>query len=199
MVFQLKFQWQSYLGTFVFGLYLRASKMHFWLTQLDSLCWGHFEAGKQFWGVILSIGFRTMPTHEIWCPQPQNWAKRGLQKFSVFCCRTLYKPDSITVEIHPNNCKIHFFLFIDALIKNIKKDKHFQIRLWRRLTIISMDSYKQVLDSAYFIRYIAISIFIVILCFEYRLTIPTFNVQIIDYHPIIICIHIYNLGPHCFN
>ena len=90
MVFPLKFLWQSFSGTFMFSLYLMASKMHFWLTWLDSLYWGQFEAGKQFWGMILSIGFRTMPTHEIWCPQPQYWAERGLQKFSVFCCRTLY-------------------------------------------------------------------------------------------------------------
>ena len=73
MVFLLKFQYQSYLGTLIFGLYVMACKMHFWLTWLDSLCWGRIEVWAKYLDMILIHKVLGCPYDLIWSPQSHKW------------------------------------------------------------------------------------------------------------------------------
>ena len=73
MVCLLKFQYHSYLGTFIFGLYVMACKMHFWLTWLDSLCWGQIEVRAKYLDMILIHKVQECPYDLIWSPQSHKW------------------------------------------------------------------------------------------------------------------------------
>ena len=62
MGFLLRFQYQSCLAISIFGSYVMVGSVIFWLGWLCSLCWGHYEAGPNFLGLIWSIGVWRLPT-----------------------------------------------------------------------------------------------------------------------------------------
>ena len=61
MVFLLKFQYQSYLGTFIFGLYVMFCKLHFWLTLLAASAEARSRLGQNYWPWYDPLGSRECP------------------------------------------------------------------------------------------------------------------------------------------
>ena len=53
--FLMKFQYQSFWVTFIFGPYLMVGAVDFWLGWFCSLCYGQIEAGPKFLGMNWSI------------------------------------------------------------------------------------------------------------------------------------------------
>ena len=68
-----KFQYWSYLGTFIFGLYVMACKMLFDWLGLTASAEASLRLRNNFgvWSYQLGLGHCQ---HKVWRPQPQCWA-----------------------------------------------------------------------------------------------------------------------------
>ena len=109
MVFLLKFQYQSYLGTLIFGLYVMAYKMHFWLTWLDSLCWGQIEVRAKYLDIISIHKVLEYPYDLIWSPQSHKWGStRPPNIFHVLLPHTVVYSNE-TQKDHTVKLKKNFF------------------------------------------------------------------------------------------
>ena len=111
--FLLRFWFQCCLVTFIFDLYVMVSTMLFWPSWLDGLCWGWFEAGENFLGMILSIRVRRMPTWSlVISASVLSWEIQQIWEVQIYLIHTVVEPSKILPFFCPNLSDISLIILI---------------------------------------------------------------------------------------